>query len=100
MARLTVNAMNTILNIMKDSYKNRLTLKFQPFVSEDKMDSFLNKLRLLGGSVLGDFSSSGVYYVSYSDTAYITFVDRLTVEDINGKPGITNSEFSLELFFQ
>lgn len=97
-ARLTVNAMNTILNIMKDNYKNNLTLKFKHFVSEDKMDSFLNKLRLLGGSIVNDFSSSGVYYVSYNDTAYITFVDRLTVEDINGKPGITNSEFSVALF--
>ena len=97
-ARLTVSAMNTILNLMKDSHNNKLTLKFRPFVSEDKMDSFLNKLRLLGGSIVSDFSNYGVCYVSYNDTAYITFVDRLTVEDINGKPGITNSEFSVALF--
>ena len=98
MARLTVNAMNTILNIMKDSHNTKLTLKFKPFVSEDKMDSFLNKIRLLGGSIVSDFSPFGVYYVSYNDTAYITFVDRLTIKDINGKPGITNSEFSVALF--
>lgn len=97
-AVLTVNAMNTILNIMKDNYKNRLTLKFKPFVSEDKMESFLNKIRLLGGSIVSDFSPFGAYYVSYNDTAYITFVDRLTVKDINGNSGTMNSEFSLALF--
>lgn len=90
--------MNTILNIMKDNYKNRLTLKFKPFVSEDKMDSFLNKLRLLGGSIVDEFSDFGVYYASYNDTAYITFVDILTIKDINGNSGTRNSEFSIELF--